>query len=51
MKEKSMNISELIMNAQQLAPQLAATCCIVNGAFLTLEEVGKMVSVKSYAPQ
>jgi hypothetical protein len=37
-----MNISELIMNAQQLAPQLAATCCIVNGAFLTLEEVGKM---------
>lgn len=36
------NLSEIIMSMQQLAPQLAATCCIVNGAFMTLEDVEKM---------
>lgn len=37
-----MDLSELIMNIQQLAPQLASTCCIINGAFMTLEDVEKM---------
>lgn len=30
------------MNIQQLAPQLASTCCVINGAFMTLEDVEKM---------
>ena len=37
-----MDLSELIMNIQQLAPQLASTCCIINGAFMILEDVEKM---------
>lgn len=37
-----MKLSELIMSIQQLAPQLASTCCVVNGVFMTLEEVEKM---------
>ena len=37
-----MDLSELIMNIQQLAPQLASTCCVINGAFMTLEDVEKM---------
>lgn len=37
-----MNLSELIMSIQQLAPQLASKYCIVNGAFMTLEEVENM---------
>ena len=37
-----MDLSELVMNIQQLAPQLASTSCIVNGALMTLEDVEKM---------
>ena len=37
-----MDLSELIMNIQQLAPQVASTCCVINGAFMTLEDVEKM---------
>lgn len=37
-----MNLSELIMSIQLLAPQLASMCCIVNGTLMTLEEIENM---------
>lgn len=37
-----MDLSELIMHIQQLTPQLAFTCCVVNGSIMTLKEIEDM---------
>ena len=37
-----MNIDELLLAARQLAPQIAASCCVVNGAIMNLDEIEKM---------
>lgn len=37
-----MNIDELLLAARQLAPQIAASCCVVNGAIMNLDEIERM---------
>ena len=37
-----MDINELIISVRQMAPQLALSCCIVNGAIMDLDEVQNM---------
>jgi hypothetical protein len=37
-----MNINELFMKAQQLAPEVATSYCIVNGEFMTLKQIENM---------
>ena len=37
-----MDINELIIYVKQMAPQLALSCCIVNGAIMDLNEVQNM---------
>lgn len=37
-----MDINELIFSVRQMAPQLALSCCIVNGAIMDLDEVQNM---------
>ena len=37
-----MNIVELLLAARQLGPQIAASCCVVNGAIMNLDEIESM---------
>ena len=37
-----MNIDELLISLRQIAPQLATSYCVVNGAIMPLNEVENM---------
>ena len=37
-----MDINELIFHVKQMTPQLASSCCIVNGALMNLNEIQNM---------
>lgn len=37
-----MDLNEMIINLEQMAPQVAKSCCLVNGTFMRLNEIEQM---------